>query len=158
VDTVSAQARQDVVDSPNTIFQRQSQRDDLLNESLTDSNLIALIQHLLACGHTIGFTAIRSDHHIDGNNGHNPGGIAFDGWPLKSTTAGDWMDANDPAFRVYLQDVASFSGIWQIGLAGTADTDANRAATDLPYEAWKAPQTVFSDEGADHVHHGAYRA
>jgi hypothetical protein len=152
---MSQQARQAVVDSPKTFFTADSQRSDLLDENLTNSNLIALIQYIIA-QYPIEFTAIRTDHHDDGPTEH-AGGLAFDGWPLKSNTAGDWLDDLEP----YLAYIAKFPGIRNIGLAGSAYTQANVSATGLPQnqEPEQAPlPCVFQDGGADHVHHNVFPA
>jgi hypothetical protein len=154
---MSQQARDNVIDSPYTFFSDDCERDDLRDITRTDTNLIALIEHLLSCGHIIHFTSIRCDHHDDGPNGH-AGGFAFDCWPLKTPTADDWLDATDVDFQGFLHDVGDFGGIFQIGLAGSADTPTNRSSTGLPYEEWDAPSTVFSDQGGDHVHCGVHGA
>jgi hypothetical protein len=153
---MSQQARQAVVDSPHTIFQADSQRSDLLDTTKTDSNLIALVQFLLDRGHIIGFTAVNTDHHYDGTTEHSAG-LAFDGWPMNSTTPGDWVTDLKP----YLNDVAAFPGIRNIGLAGSAYTPDNVAATGLVetqnVESASAA-VVFHDDGADHVHHDVHPA
>ena len=50
------------------------------------------------------------------------------------------------AFQAFLRDLSEFDYLHQIGLAGSAWTDANAAA---------AGATCFHDEGADHIHVGA---
>ena len=155
---MSLAARQAIIALDNTkvFFQNpDTQKADLLNPDMTDSNLIALIQFLIDRGHILEFTAIRSDHHVDGYNGHNPGGKAFDCWPLGSAIAGTYLDAS--ALKPFLADVAAFSGLYQLGLAGTAYTADNVAATGL-IENFAANPCVFHDEGADHIHCGVHRA
>jgi hypothetical protein len=154
---MSIEARQAVVNSPNTFFQIESCRTDLLDPALTDTNLIALSQHLLDAGYAFEYTMVRTGHRDDGKKGHF-GGLAFDFWPLKTATAGDWLDAGDPRFQAFLACIASFKGLYQLGLAGTADTPQNAKATGLPYNDFSADPCAFSDEGADHVHAGVHPA
>jgi hypothetical protein len=148
--------RQAVVANPNMVFRADSQRTDLLDITMTDSNLIALLQKLLDAGHYILITSVRSDHHDDGPNGH-AGGFGFDGWPLRSALDGDYLDATDPRFATYLADVGSFSGLYQLGLAGTAYSASNVKATGIQ-EGFQYDPCVFQDQGDDHVHHGVHKA
>ncbi len=150
---MSIQARDALVNGPSTKFQRSTQRIDLLNADLTQTDLIALLTELTMKGHIILFTAVRTDHHDDSGLGRPPGyigthahGWAADVWPLDSPDPTDFIDAADPRFAQFLKDAAASSWLHQIGLAGSADTPANRAA---------ASATVFPDDGADHVHLGA---
>lgn len=150
---MSIQAREQLVNHPHAIFERDSQRADLLNPALTQTELVALLLDILGKGHIVLFTAVRSDHHDD--SGLNPapphvgthaGGFAADTWPLASTRATDFLDASDSRLQSYLRDAAQSPWLLQIGLAGSADTAQDRAA---------AGSTVFSDGGADHIHLGA---
>ncbi len=150
---MSIQARDALVNGPNTKFQHNSQRIDLLNPNLTQTDLIALLTELAGKGHIILFTAVRSDHHDDSGLGRPPGfigthahGWAADVWPLNSPDPTDFIDAGDARFQQFLQDAAASSWLHQIGLAGTAFTTANQTA---------AGPTAFHDDGADHVHLGA---
>ena len=151
---MSQQARDDLIASPSTIFQRDSQRDDLRDPALTSTYLIELLSYLVFTqGWAIEFTAIRSDHHDDSalapdseHIGTHAGGWATDCWPLNSTVAGDYTDANEPRMQRFLEDCARAPRLHQIGLAGSAQTDANFTA---------AGQTAFADDGADHIHIGA---
>lgn len=146
---MSIQARQALVASPNTIFQKQSQRDDLLSPETTQTGLIALLSELVDKGHIIEFTAIKSDHHDDRDLGNfcHYNGYCADCWPLASTNAGDYLDAQDLRFQKFLEDAASSQCLHQIGLAGSADCEADREA---------AGPTVFDDDGGDHIHLGAH--
>lgn len=145
---MSLATRQAIVDSPLTFFQRDSQRSDLIDPGVTQTGLIALILFLLEKGWALEFTAIKSDHGDDSALGehchHN--GYCADLWPLASLTAGDYLDASDGRFQQFLRDCAAAVDLYQIGLAGSADTAENRNA---------AGATVFEDDGADHVHLGA---
>jgi hypothetical protein len=118
---MSQTAREALVDSGHLFFQRDSQRTDLLDENLTQTTLIALLSDLVAKGYHVELTAVRSDHSDDSALGFHchAHGFCADLWPLTGPTP---------------------------GLAGSADTPANRAA---------AGATVFSDSGADHVHLGS---
>ena len=145
---MSIQARQALVDSPQTVFQHDSQRSDLLDPSLTQTTLIALLSDLVAKGHVLLFTAVRSDHHDDSALGQHchANGFCADLWPNHSANPTDYIDPSDPAFAVFLADCAKSVWLYQIGLAGSAWTSSNAVA---------AGGTVFHDDGADHVHLGA---
>lgn len=145
---MSIQARDNLIASPNTFFQATSQKIDLASIELTNTDLIALLAELVAKGHILEFTAIKSDHHDDSALGEHChfNGYCADLWPLASRTAGDYLDAEDVRFRTFLQDVASSQYLYQVGLAGTAWTSANAVA---------AGGRVFHDDGDDHVHLGA---
>ncbi len=137
---------------------RDTDRSDMLDESKTDSNLVALFQHIIAGGFCIGVMAVNSDHHYDGTTEHSAG-LAFDGWPLNRAVWGDWVDSDK--LGPYLKHVAAFPGIRNIGLAGTAYTTPNIDATGLlvTQDVESANQSVvFHDDGADHIHHGCHPA
>lgn len=146
---MSIEARQALVASPHTIFQRQSQRDDLLSPETTQTGLIALLSDLVAKGHIILFTAIKSDHHDDSAGGVHChfNGYCADVWPLNSTNPTDYIDATDPRFQRFLEDASVNPFLHQIGLAGSADCSADLHA---------AGETVFEDSGGDHVHLGSH--
>ncbi|MHB1798056.1 MAG: hypothetical protein ACYCUI_07090 [Vulcanimicrobiaceae bacterium] len=145
---MSAEARAALVASPNTIFQADSQRADLLDENVTQTTLIALLGELVAAGHIIEFTAVKSDHHDDTALGQHChfNGFCADCWPLASTSPGDYLAASHPRFTSFIADAAASTYRWQIGLAGSAWTGNAIAAAGV---------TVFHDDGADHVHLGA---
>lgn len=144
---MSQEARQQLVDL--LVFQRDSERGDLLDPNRTQTQLIALLLDLAQHhGWHIEVTAVRRDHHDDSGLGLHchANGYAADCWPLASANAGDYLDAGDARFRGFLSDAASSAWLYQTGLAGTAYTDANMAA---------AGARAFQDDGADHVHLGA---
>lgn len=145
---MSLQARHSLVSHPHTVFQRQSQRDDLLDPEKTRSELIALLLELIGKGHIILFTAIKTDHHDDSCLGFHShfNGFDADVWFLKSTTPTDYLDSDDPQFIKGLADAAKSPWLYQIGLGGSSDTTIDRNA---------AGSTEFSDNGADHVHLGS---
>jgi hypothetical protein len=145
---MSQAARQALVDSPNTIFQADSQRTDLLDDTITQTWLIALLGDLVAEGYFLEFTAVKTDHHDDSDLGLHChfNGYCADLWPLASATAGDYLDATDPRFVLFCASAAKSQYLYQIGLAGSAWTPKAIAA---------AGTTVFHDEGPDHIHLGA---
>lgn len=145
---MSLEARRALVNSPHTIFQALSQRADLLDQNVTQTGLIALLSDLVAKGHIIEFTAVKSDHHNDSGLGLHChfNGYCADCWPLASATPGDYLDANDPRFTAFCHDAGIDLNEYQEGLAGSAYTHANVTA---------AGSGVFQDDGGDHVHLGA---
>lgn len=145
---MSLEARKALVDSPNTFFQSESQREDLLNIKATKTGLIGLLTDLVSQGFFIEFTAIKSDHHDDSALGLHCHfkGFCADCWPLASAKAGDYLDANDPRFQNFLRAAAKSAFLHQVGLAGSAYTEANAEAAGL---------TCFHDSGPDHIHLGA---
>ena len=130
------------------VFQAESQRDDLMAPAVTNTDLIALLLELTNKGWHLEITAVRSDHHDDSALGLHchANGYCVDLWPLVTGEAGNYYDAGNPHFADFLEDCAESVWLYQVGLAGTANTQANRAA---------AGHTVFPDDGADHIHLGA---
>lgn len=96
---MSLQARQDLVNK--LVFQRDSEKSDLMDPNMTQTTLIALLLDLVNKGHHIEITAIRTDHSDDSSLGlhchHN--GYCADLWPLGSTAPGDYLDASNPYFQ-----------------------------------------------------------
>lgn len=132
------------------VFQRPTvQQADLMDPERTETGLIALLLMLTeAKGWHLEVTAVRGDHHDDSALGLHchANGYAIDLWPLVDGTQGNYYDADSPHFADFLRDVASSPWLYQVGLAGTANTETNRAA---------AGRTVFPDDGADHIHLGS---
>ena len=145
---MSIEARDALVASPNTFFQRTSQKVDLASVEITKTDLIALLGELVAKGHIIEFTAIKSDHHDDSALGEHChfNGYCADLWPLASRAQGDYLDAEDPRFQAFLRDVSASRWLYQVGLAGSAWISQNAVA---------AGDNVFRDDGEDHIHLGA---
>jgi len=154
---MSIEARKALVNSRNTIFQRDSQRADLLDPKKTNTDLIALLGNLVAKGHIILFTAIHSDHHDDSGLAPGPlhvgthqggaqGGYAADCWPLASTKPDDFLEASDPRFVAFCRDIGLDPFEFQRGLAGSALTHDAIVA---------AGRGFFRDDGGDHIHIGA---
>lgn len=134
------------------IFQNESQRTDLLNESLTQTELIALLEYLTNKGHHLEITAVLTDHHDDSGLNPNPPhvgthahGWAIDCWPLNTPTPGDYVDSSTHEFRQFLIDAAQGPCLYQIGLTEDAYTTININA---------AGPTVFEDDGGSHCHLG----
>lgn len=145
---MSQEARNALVDSKNIFFQRESQRTDLENIQYTQTGLIAALTWLcIEKNYPIEITAIKSDHHDDSALGEHChfNGYCADLWPLNSQNPGDYMDASDGRFVIFLRDLAACPFLYQIGLAGSADTPTNQSAAGV---------TCFSDSGDDHVHLG----
>lgn len=130
------------------IFQRDSERADLMDPARTHTELIALLIEILDKGFHLEITAVRADHHDDSGLGRHThaNGEAVDCWPLITNTAGHYLDAEAPLFQDFLEAAAASPWLYQIGLAGTAWTPANAAA---------AGASAFHDTGADHVHIGS---
>ena len=146
---MSIEARDRLVASPNTFFQQTSQKVDLASVELTQTDLIALLlTELVGKGHILEFTAIKSDHHDDSALGEHChfNGYCADLWPLASRQAGDYLDAEDPRFQAFLRDVSASTWLYQVGLAGSAWISQNAVA---------AGDSVFHDDGEDHIHLGA---
>lgn len=152
---MSQETRNALVASPNLFFQDESQRSDLLDETKTQTYLVAFLASITEKW-AFELTAVNSDHHDDTHlnptppyTGTHAHGWSADGWPLASQKAGDYLDAGDTRFQEFLRDCAQTQYLYQIGLAGTAYTEANVTA---------AGPTVFQDDGADHVHLGTQAA
>ncbi len=135
------------------IFQRMSQRFDLLNPLKTRTELIASLRYVVGAGYAMECTAIRTDHHDDRGlqskgapwEETHGGGFAVDLWLLRvGGRAGDYEDASTPRFRAWLATIARSPYHGQTGLVGDgADCAANFAA---------AGPTAFEDAGAPHTH------
>lgn len=145
---MSIAARNALVDHPHTIFQADSQREDLRDPERTKTQLIAFLLELVGKGHILLFTAIKSDHHDDSAAGEHChfNGYCADVWPLASTDPTDYLDASDSRFQRFLHDASLSPWLHQIGLAGSSECEANRSC---------AGPTVFEDSGGDHVHLGS---
>lgn len=145
---MSLQARAGLVNHPNTVFQSDSQKTDLLDERITQTDLIAFLLELVNKGHILEFTAIKSDHHDDSDLGEHCHyyGWCADVWPLDKCVAGAYLDPDDNRFQRFLADAAASKWVHQIGLAGSAWQPLNQLA---------AGNSVFHDGGEDHVHLGA---
>jgi len=145
---MSQEVRDMIADSANFFWGAESQQNDIRNDDITETYLISILQTLHDKGWYIGITSVCSDHSDDSDLGEHchSNGYCVDLWPLNTPNAGDWMDANAPAFADFLMDIANADYLHQIGLAGTAVTPVNLAA---------AGPTAFVDEGADHIHVGA---
>lgn len=145
---MSLLARQALVDSGRLFFQNDTQKSDLLNPGLTQTELIAFLLELTNLGFNLEITAVRTDHSDDlalGEHCH-ANGYCVDLWPLKRAIAADYMGPNDPGMISFLESCAASNWLYQIGLAGSAYTEENAAA---------AGHTAFADDGADHIHLGA---
>jgi hypothetical protein len=149
---MSPTQRQQLVASPLTRFSSavtapQNMRDDLLDPARTHDSLIAYLTDVIL-GHDIPFefTVVRTGHHNDGPHGHF-GGFAADGWPLNSTTEGDFAPAQSAVMSKFLTASAQSKFARQIGLGGTSNTPGNMKLV--------AAVEHFPDGPQDHVHLGA---
>jgi len=129
-------------------FQDATQPTDLMDPTITQDCLISFLLDLLSHGFHIEITAVKTDHHDDSALGLycHFNGYAIDCWNLTGPVAGDYVDAGTQTFRTFLETAASNPYLYQIGLAGSADTPVNETV---------AGPTVFSDDGGDHVHFGS---
>ena len=132
------------------VFQRDSQRADLMETTPglgAQTTLISCCLYLVAKGHKIEVTAVKSDHSNDSNLGYHChyNGFCMDCWPLNSMTPGDYVDPGTHAFRQFLVDLTTAPFILQVGLAGTAFTQVNME---------RLGAYGFPDSGADHIHIG----
>jgi len=123
------------------VFQAASQRTDLINPLMTQTQMIAGLQWLVAKGHVFELTAARFDHHDDHGLGIAPvyAGTHARGWAV------DYLDAGDARFQAFLRDARLMPYLMQIGLTSDCYTPANIAAGGA---------TVYLDDGGPHVHLG----
>lgn len=145
---MSLAARHRLVSHPNALFRTDRQRQDILDPSITQTDLIAMLLGVHDAGVIFEYTAIKSDHSDDSCLGlhSHADGFCADGWFNSERQLGAYLDANDPRFEHGLAVAAKSIWLYQIGLAGSADTHAAEVA---------AGRTVFADDGADHCHFGA---
>jgi hypothetical protein len=143
--------REKIANHPQMRYQLDSQKSDLLDEAITKTTLIAHLEYLLGKGHWICVTAVYSDHHYDGPNGHNDGGRAIDCWPLvphspkNADGSFNYVGSDSPEMVAFLKDAAHSPWNFQIGLGGSADDACNASA---------AGPTEFDDSQFDHIHLG----
>lgn len=128
-------------------FQDLESKSDLLNPNLTSTYLISILVQILAKGHNLEITAVRTDHHPDGYLGvhSHQAGRAVDLWPLNSPKMGDYQDANSLDFMWFLRDLKRINEVAQVGLGGSAFTVSNMSVLG---------SLGFKDDGEDHVHVG----
>lgn len=153
---MSIEARQKLVNSPNTFFQHESQRTDFLDLHIVRTELVALVLELIDKGNIIEFTAVCSDHHDDSCLGPfcHRYGAAFDCWPLKTRKAGDYVPSAGDLMHKFLKDVFASKWTAQAGLAGTAQDQSNIAAAG--FVVYPINGRLFPDDGDDHIHVGAH--
>jgi hypothetical protein len=150
---MSTETRIALANSPRLIYQRASQKSDLIDYTKTRTQLVAAIAHLVANGWYLTITALVSDHHDDtgicrsgppycGTHAH---GWAADLWPMDPNRPGRYLDAGDLHFQKFLSQVMAVPFYMQTGLGGTSDTKTNQ---DSAGPQW------FPDSDEDHVHIG----
>jgi len=140
--------RQQLLDSGHLVFQNDTQSSDLLDPAITQNALIELLSEVVGGGYHLEITAVKTDHHDDSALGLHShfNGYCVDCWPLSDATPGNYVDAGTLTFQGFLAFCAGLPNLYQIGLGGSADTDANLKA---------AGPTSFVDDGEDHVHLGS---
>lgn len=155
---MSMQERILLVNHPNLKIdaaQAPDAKSDLLDDSPTGTSsfLIEMLTDIAITNDIpIELTMVKTGHHDDGPHGHF-GGFAADGWLLAAPQAEDWLDAKDPRFQVRLKICYAARARFQVGVAGSAQTQANRLALDWP--ASYNNGSAFDDQGPDHIHWGA---
>jgi len=133
---MSIEARQAVCDSFRTIS--DGQRADLMDPSLTTTELILFLQQLFAARDgvwkgLIDCLSVRSDHPTyDGPNGHS-GGNAIDYW-------------NGDAREHLIQDAQSCDQAKGIGLGGPFQQYADACG------GYNEASKLFEDNPSDHLH------
>lgn len=139
--------RAELVAHRNTLFQRDSQRYDLLDPTKTKQCLIDSLSTLVEKGHFIEFTCIQSDHHDDSALGEHchRNGYCADVWFNSIDRIGSYLDADSHAFALAVKDVSELPRLHQVGLAGSAQIARLRD---------QAGDKQFDDGGADHIHLG----
>jgi hypothetical protein len=145
---MSMEMREWVVNHPHTHFSDEiSDHADLLDPTITQTNLIAMIVNLLNLNHIIYFTAIKSDHSDDGYLGLNChyNGYCIDCWPMVTDAPGDYYNVSDLGFLSFLQDASNDPHYYQIGLTPDCYNSETTAV---------AGDNVYLDDGASHVHIG----
>lgn len=143
---MSIQARQELVNK--LMFQDESQKDDLLNPEVTQTDLIQLLTDLVNKGHHIVITAVKSDHHDDSNLGEHChfNGWCVDCWANASQNPTDYLAVDDPRLLAFIKDAGLDTDTYQIGETPDAYTARMIAA---------ANGKVFEDDGGSHIHLGS---
>jgi hypothetical protein len=151
---LSVAAREALAQSPSIVYRTPQQRDDIVNLAGVKTQLVAFMRYLVDSGFFLEVTALKSDHHDDlelnptpPHCGTHAGGWAIDCWPLTQSEEGAYLDAEDARFQFFLEVAKSGPWLYQIGLAGAADTQVNFLA---------AGEFYFADDGADHIHFGVH--
>lgn len=121
-------------------FTDDSQRSDLLDDTITNTYLIALLQDLVSGPEAIEILAVRSDHPTPDGPWAHSGGMAVDLYPL------NWEGREETACKSVLRSLAESKYCEAIGLGGVT-------------QAWAPPSpssfcVVFNDNDADHIHTG----
>jgi hypothetical protein len=141
---VSIEARQALVDNPKLSFTDDRQRSDLLDDSLTSTYLIAMLQTLLVtCIEPIELLAIRSDHPTPDGVWEHWGGKAGDLYPK------NWEGREQEACCNVMKAMADNQWCEQFGAGGVT-----RAW--ISYVTWPSPPSgnsfTFDDDNEDHLH------
>lgn len=141
---MSAQARQALVDNPKLSFTNESQRRDLLDENLTNTYLVAMLQTLLdTCAEPIEILAIRSDHPTQDGAWEHSGGCAADLYPK------NWANREEAACIAVMKAMSQNEYCEQFGAGGVTQQW-------MSYVTWPSPPSgvgfAFEDNDLDHLH------
>lgn len=127
-------------------FQRDSQKSDLLDRSLTTDNLLAAIGRAVlpepaGQGHKLLITSVRTDHSDDRDLGPHchARGYAVDLWPVDVAN----MD------RIIQDFCSNNRQVMKIGLGGSSQSSHPEAGTT---EILVGDTLVFDDNSSDHIH------
>lgn len=135
----------------NAILQNPlMQRADLMTyheDGGTDTNLIAVLEHMLRAGWYFEITSLRRDHGDDSSCGPDchADGKAVDLYPLASKTPGHWMEPASDLFSAFLTALRGAPGVVQVGLGGDAYSEEHLGLLG---------ELGFRDNGSDHIHVG----
>ena len=141
---MSQAAREALVANPKLSFTDDSQKPDLLDESITNTYLIAMLQWMMDnCPEDIMLTAVRTDHPtVDGAWEHS-GGNAVDCYPLH------WEGREQEACCAVMKGLADNPYCEQVGLGGV--TQQWKSYVTWP-SAPSGDDFVFDDVPVDHLH------
>lgn len=143
---MSQETRAALVNSGKLVFQRDSQKTDLLNEYKTNTWLVQFLIDLTNnCPYPILITALNSDH--SPGTWHNPPGRAVDCWHA------NWAEVGDDEILKVLQAAGKVAAngaptLIEVGLSG----DAAKYQT---YVTWPESAAVFVEswgQDNEHVH------
>lgn len=149
---MSIETRQKLVSDSRLVFQRDSQRTDLLDSAMTNTWLIEFLMKLLdEAGHPILVTALYTDHHP--GTLHHP----TDGTPGRAVDCwnADWATVGDDKCVDVMKAAAKISEgeqpfLVEVGLSG----DAARLQGQVD---WGPTYNVFVEDWGDsneHLHFG----
>lgn len=136
---MSLQARQDLV--AKLTFTDGTQKSDLLDPTITDTWLIAMLTDLVTrCAEPIEILAVRTDHPSKDGPWAHSGGLAVDLYPK------NWEGREKEAVVYVMKAVAENPYAWAIGFGGVTQQWQT-------YVSWPTRNFVaFNDSDEDHLH------